>query len=325
MIKMKPLKFPTIQLMAICAMVLPQAQAQENLIPNGTFQMYKVGDLSVTADFPAGNNFSGSFEGVITANGTVAYSDGTTGTTEVVMPGWETSPNGGGGAGLFNRGVGRGLDNNTTMETFAGWGGSNGDLIRTPAGVLGTVTAGGYILSAEVNGASSGDPSAILADLRLDLLADGVVIPPTSSTPPNTANNTWSFWTHTYDSATLAPFVGQDLTVEFGTNPTNTAGGRASWDNISLTAVPGSAPLLLTIVPSSETPDTFDFSWTGKQGKLYDLVTSTDLSVPIMDWPVYSTYGDLAADPTLNELIAVPSEDGKRFFAVVEKDPTPQN
>jgi hypothetical protein len=229
------------------AFSLAGANGAINLLSNGTFQMYKPGTgLTVTADFPAGNNFAGGFEGIVTTVGSLVYSDSSTG-QEIVMPGWETSPNGAGGAGLFNRGAGRGLDNNTTLETFAGWGGSNGDLVRTPAGTVGTVVTDGYILQAEVNGAQSGDPSVILSDIRLDLLADGVVIPPTTVTPPSTADNTWSFWVKTYDPATLASFAGQDLTVEFGTNPTNTAGGRASWDNISLVAVPEptSASLLL--------------------------------------------------------------------------------
>lgn len=237
------------QMGAIFLMACGSSQAAVNLIPNGTFQMFKPGDPSVTADFPAGNNFTGSFEGVVTVSGTVNFSDASTG-NQIVMPGWETSPNGGGGAGLFNRGVGRGLDNNTTMETFGGWGGSNGDLIRSD-NPLGIVLAGGttsYVLTAEVNGASSGDPSGILTDIRLNLLANGVVITPTTSTGPGTGNNVWYTMTRTYDLAALLPFAGQELTVEFGTNPTNSFGGRASWDNIALFAIPEPSSMSLVLI-----------------------------------------------------------------------------
>ncbi|MFT5410887.1 MAG: hypothetical protein ACI9NC_003620 [Verrucomicrobiales bacterium] len=239
-------KFTILQLGALFFLAGGHVQASTNLIPNGGFQMYKPGDPSVTADFPAGNNFAGTFTGVVTASGTVIFSDASGG-QDIVMPGWEVSPNGGGEAGLFNRGVGRGLDNNTTVETFAGWGGSVGQLVRSDSS-LGAVGLAGYTLTADVNGASSGDPSAILTDLRLDLLANGVVITPSTMGGLGTGNDVWYTMTQTYDSAALAAFAGQALTVEFGTNPTNTAGGRASWDNISLVAVPEPSAMSLLLL-----------------------------------------------------------------------------
>ncbi len=210
------------------AMLAAGGQVQANeLVVNGGFQMYKPEtSLSVTAEFAAGNSFTGGFEGTVTlGGGSVNYSDATTGTT-IVMPGWvNVLP----GAGLFNLGV----NGSTTVETFGSWGGSNGDIIGSAA-PLGAITTNGYTLSAQVKGGGA-TPSPVTGGLTLALMANGVEIPPTTSVTPGTDNNnTFQVISRTYNAATLTPFVGQAITVRFGTNVGNPNGGRASWDNISL-------------------------------------------------------------------------------------------
>ncbi len=75
----------------------------------------------------------------------------------------------------------------------------------------------------------------------------------------------------------------------------------------------------------------FDFSWGSREGKIYDLVSSTDLSTAPAAWPVYDPdgaggidpYGDIASGGSTTTLSAVPASDPRRFFAVVEKTPPP--
>jgi hypothetical protein len=82
--------------------------------------------------------------------------------------------------------------------------------------------------------------------------------------------------------------------------------------------------VVLSLAPSDVSEGTFDFSWNGVEGRLYDLVTSTDLSTPPATWPVYdpdgeggeAPYGDLEG---ISELLGVPVTESKRFFALIEK------
>ena len=87
-------------------------------------------------------------------------------------------------------------------------------------------------------------------------------------------------------------------------------------------------PTEFTLEISPNGPD-FDFSWFSRADKLYDLLSSTDLSTPSTTWPVYDdgvtlyenivpvlTGGSTAGWTVLS---AVPSDDPRRFFALREK------
>jgi hypothetical protein len=78
-------------------------------------------------------------------------------------------------------------------------------------------------------------------------------------------------------------------------------------------------------IADGATPGNYDFSWGSKEGKLYDLVSSTDLSSPPLSWDVWDGRMDLAPDPGgTNTLADVPGGGNtRRFFAVLEKDPPP--
>lgn len=86
------------------------------------------------------------------------------------------------------------------------------------------------------------------------------------------------------------------------------------------TPVPASHLFQLVITPSG---GNYDFSWDSRSGKRYDLVTSLDLTTPILEWPVYSGHENMPATPPRNTLESVASPDSKRFFAMIEKDIPP--
>ncbi len=91
------------------------------------------------------------------------------------------------------------------------------------------------------------------------------------------------------------------------------------------------ASFKLTITRATPPATGYDFKWDCRPGKVYDLVTSTDLATPISGWPVYDPAGGGGNDPYRNisaagstiTLTGVPSSGPKRFFAVVEKDAPP--
>ena len=97
--------------------------------------------------------------------------------------------------------------------------------------------------------------------------------------------------------------------------------GSGTW-SFTTGAVP--VPFRLTIV--SNGPD-FDFSWTSMPGKVYDLLSSTDLSTPSDSWPVYDPDGAGGNDPYLRipsagattTLTSVPTDGPRRFFVMREK------
>jgi hypothetical protein len=90
---------------------------------------------------------------------------------------------------------------------------------------------------------------------------------------------------------------------------------------------PPEQPFQVTITRNAETPGTFDFVWASQPGKIYDLLTSSDLATPVAEWPVYNDGVTLyQAIPNAGEtttLTAVPSADPRRFFAVRESDAPP--
>lgn len=76
----------------------------------------------------------------------------------------------------------------------------------------------------------------------------------------------------------------------------------------------------ITITPAIAPATGFDFTWYSHPGKVYDLVTSTDLVTPVSKWPVHAAYSDIPATGTTTTLTAVPVDEPQRFFAVIEKD-----
>jgi hypothetical protein len=89
--------------------------------------------------------------------------------------------------------------------------------------------------------------------------------------------------------------------------------------SVATLAVP--VPVQIVITPNSGTPGSFDFSWNSNAGKVYDLVSSTDLSTAPDTWPVWQGHSGIPTNhPAANTLTNIPGGgDPKRFFSVIEK------
>ena len=91
----------------------------------------------------------------------------------------------------------------------------------------------------------------------------------------------------------------------------------ATSDNLSQEPV-------VKIASNTSTPGTLDFEWNSQAGKFYDLLSSTDLTLPVTDWAVFddgvAAYADLTAAGDNVVLSNVPSGGERRFFAVREKN-----
>ena len=107
-----------------------------------------------------------------------------------------------------------------------GWGNSAGGLI-TSAASLGIVGDSTYVLSMTARA-----PDGAATPVVLDLLADGVVLTPTSSVDP-VLTGEWQEVSRTYEAASLAGVLGQDLTIVLGVGR-GSSGGQSHLDDVSL-------------------------------------------------------------------------------------------
>jgi hypothetical protein len=217
---------------------------------------------------------------------------------------------------LLNNGVDGGIGCNG----FAAWGGNT--RIESDPG-LGTIESGRtYTITVQVGGPDGGPISGPLA---FHLAADGTPMTPSSQvdvTLPSIVD--FQEITRTYDPTSTADHVGKEMTIILGVEDENSVGNRIIFDNVSLEVVGAPTELTFAIKPSDDVEGTFDFSWNGQEGKLYDLVSSTDLSSPPAVWPVYDPDGEGDTDPygdlaDIREVLNVPVDEQTRFFALIEK------
>ena len=93
-----------------------------------------------------------------------------------------------------------------------------------------------------------------------------------------------------------------------------------AFGSFSLLSEPSSGPPTLTITPNSSTPGNYDFAWPGNAGRVYDLVSSTDLSTAISTWTIWDVKQGLYGTPPNNLLANIPGGgDQRRFFALAER------
>jgi len=112
------------------------------------------------------------------------------------------------------------------------------------------------------------------------------------------------------------------MTQETPTSGGNT-GGWFGFNGMEIAPAPAAPPFDLVITPNA-TPGQYDFQWDSQAGKVYDLVSSTDLSTAPETWSVWNGQADLAASPPTNTLGNIAGGgDVRRFFAVLEKDAPP--
>lgn len=208
-----------------------QAQSVEVPVPNGRFDMYKPGSTTITGSFSSGNVYSsGVGYGLLLKGeegGVVEWSDATTGTV-LDCPGWvkmneETGTNDLWSAGIDTPG--------TCFNAFGSWSGGHGTMAVSEASLGTIIGASTYTLSAWVEGSAG--------PVVLDLLADGVAIPPTTAiTPIDETGGTsgWEEMSRTYSASAIAPYVGQSMTIALGTyDETGTYyNPRTRFDNVTL-------------------------------------------------------------------------------------------
>jgi hypothetical protein len=160
------------------------------------------------------------------------------------------------------------------------------------------------------------------ADGSDDVLALYNVIDPAEPLPEPFATMTADLDQSQFDTIAIG---SQQISVfdeiRFGSSPAD----------VGLTGASPPSRIEVTIAPSG-LPGSFDFEWDSKAGKLYELLSGTDLSVAPESWAVYdpdgpggdAPYGDIpSSGDGVTSLTGVPASDPQRFFAVLEKDPPP--
>lgn len=128
-------------------------------------------------------------------------------------------------------------------------------------------------------------------------------------------------FTITYTATGLETQIGENLKITLWAQ-NDGAGQYVPFDNVRFTAVDGTAPtstLAVTIAPTDGSPGNYDFTWNSQAGKVYKLVSSTDLATAPASWGVWESHSDLPA--STNTLTNVPGGgETKRFFSVIEED-----
>ena len=227
--------------LALFAMAVAQSQAASITVPNGSFEtLYKPGQTVITADtgigWTHGAGGSAEMEGAI-----ATYSDASTGTL-VDVPGWVNATGWSSTYGWASGGSGSVSKENTTtpygsnfyMTNGSNWGNNNGGAIESAATLALIASGESYTISMYLN-----DPNTALGERvsgrTLDLLANGLVLTPSSSTGTIGASETWNEFTNTYDAATLAGLIGQSLTIRVGW-AMGATGTQSKLDNVTLTS-----------------------------------------------------------------------------------------
>lgn len=134
--------------------------------------------------------------------------------------------------------------------------------------------------------------------------------------------------THPFDvMATAASGLPEEGWLEkniFTSVPGTQAGGLSSVDRLIQTVGLKWTDSPLTIARNGAA---FELRWPSRPGKVYDLVSSTDLSTPPSSWEIYDPDGPGGVPPHANlpasgtgiNALSVSAPDSRRFFAVGEK------
>lgn len=235
---------------------------------------------------------------------------------------------------LFENGadaVGSGVAIDGDEILFAAGGGSvaNTAVARGPHGLVagqtgvqivavlefGGGTDGNQLLSLYVNGALVGTADAPTGNDWAGINTSNLGTPDSftifeyvPSINPNAGDGANGRYTEDYpDANTSISFAAYELGV-----------GDNTVANILV--VPGPDSLDLDFAPSATVPASFDFTWSSQEGALYDLVSSTDLSIDPATWEVWEGNEDVPGGVGTTTLTAVPAgNDSRRFFAVIRK------
>ena len=218
------------------------AQAALVPVPNGDFELiYLPGSTSVTGTMNGWTMGAGPGTNQHPDGGLVDFSDGSTGTV-MDIPGWINAPdwpisyNWDKGSASIGSQPAQVPPSGTNYLTAngGGWGNGGGGAVESDA-TLTTVEAGlTYTISALVDGP--------ITPVVLDLLANDVVITPSSVVDPGTY--AWDTVSKTYDAADLTAYLGQSLRIRAGWGP-EALQSQSRMDMVTMTAVPEPATMLL--------------------------------------------------------------------------------
>lgn len=234
------LPVPLLLAVLACGSLGSQAYATISLPLNGGFDVSKPGTGGAVGGVVVGNFLKGVGEAGVTvqAGTSVNWDDATTSAAgeTIDMLGW-TAVNGAGGDSL-NNGPGGSL----AWNTFAGWG----DNSRLESDILGQILAGEtYIISVAVGGPLDGPRSQGIA---FNLLANGVALTPTSQVDVTPGFGDFETISRTFDAASLAGVVGQNISILVGVTDDNTAGNRIIFDDVSISPAPIPEPSSLVLL-----------------------------------------------------------------------------
>jgi hypothetical protein len=136
--------------------------------------------------------------------------------------------------------------------------------------------------------------------------------------------NTYATWVPGIGFKINSGASGEIAVTIKGTQDTDNNQSRLTFDGMSVTSL-GPAPMdgfQLAITPTTPPATGYDFTWPSQEGKFYDLLTSTDLATPLIEWPIYNhgvtVYQAIPGTGETVTLTDVPSPDPRRFFAVRE-------
>jgi hypothetical protein len=170
-----------------------------------------------------------------------------------------------------------------------------------------------YVLSVQV-GNSFYNANNVSADNRIELLAGGALLASITGTSPGT--DSWELHTLTYSSGVNPAQLGQPLEIRLiavaYTDPDGADGYEVEWDEVTLTAESAGFEFQVT----SSGLD-LNFSWKSSAGKIYDILSATDLSNPPASWTPWVS--DISASPPTNTESYARPGDPIRFFAVRER------
>jgi len=230
----------TIVAVAILALAMGQVQAGTVTVPNNSFELFYQPGTAITGNISTGGWTLGVGPNCPIESGSYEFSDGTTG-TEADILGWlgydrqvwidaggtygrdETTGNLQGSVGAQ---VAAADGVHYYLSNGGGWGNAAGGLIVSDAS-LGNVKPGVYTLSM-----FAAAPDGPATPVVLDLLADGVVVTPTSSVDPELSAD-WQEYIRTYDFTKLTSYVGKPMTIVLGVGR-DASGAQSLFDNVSL-------------------------------------------------------------------------------------------
>jgi hypothetical protein len=188
---------------------------------------------------------------------------------------------------------------------------------------LGTMVAGEtYTITADIFG---GPGVNVNYGATISLVNQVSATPSTtyaSQTITNVADTAFMAGAFNFSYTATALDDGNPLVLLLAAGPAGAGqANRGGIDNVQLTVESAATDFHLMITPNASNPGNYDFSWNSSAGKVYDLVSSEDLSTAPSTWAVWQGKSGIAASETgTTTLINIPGGGTpRRFFAVVEK------